>query len=135
MRVTETGLVPAEPYAGELLSRHARGAEVEVTIFEKPNPAYGRLLWSVVGDVFPSTEWPTADALMTWLKVRQRHIDGFVTMGGGVQVHPRSLTTFEAQELVEFGMASMTVLSTEVVPGLDIDRLLKSRRRTIRSDA
>lgn len=132
MRVTGTGLAPADDHAGDELARHPIGSEVEVTLFRAPNPAYRRLLYAVVGDVYPNTDWPTSDAMMVFLKTQLRHVDSWLTMGGGVTVNPRSLSTFDHDEMIEFGMASMGLISTQIVPGLDIDGLLKAKQSRIR---
>jgi hypothetical protein len=133
MIVTGQGLAPRDRHDGELLSRYPVGSEVSVEVRREPNPAFLKLLWAVVNDVYPSTDWPTADALMTWLKVRARHVESFTTMGGGLHINPRSLSTFDHDDLVDFGGAAFGIIAAEW--GIDVDRLARERRRTIRSGA
>lgn len=133
MIVTGEGLRPRDRYDGELLSRYPVGSEVSVEVRREPNPAFLKLLWAVVGDVYPNTDWPTADALMTYLKTVLRHVDTWTTMGGGLHITPRSLSTFEHDELLDFGGAAFGIIATEF--GIDVDKLARERRKTIRSDA
>lgn len=132
MRVTNHGLEPLDQHDGDVLAIYQVGAIVEVTVYRKPNPAYLRYLWAVLGEVYENTDWPSAKDLMAHLKVRCGLVSSYLTMKGGVSVTPRSLTELQEHELVEFGMKAFDILSTEVIPNLDIDEVTRRKRRQMK---
>jgi hypothetical protein len=132
MRVTEYGLSPLDQHDGDALSIYPVGAVVEVTVYRKPNPAYLRLLWAIMGEVYENTDWPTAKDLMNYLKTRAGYVGSYLTFKGEIHVTPRSLTELQEHELVEFGMKALDLLSTEIIPGLDIDEVARRKRRSMK---
>lgn len=135
LRVTRRGLEPVTPYDGELLSRYPVESDVEATLTQPKSEGQFRLFWVVLGRVLECTDYLSTEDLATALKVRLRKVEAVTLIGGGMHVIPRSFRDFERQEFAEFFDAAMDVLASEVVPGLDIELLIREGRVALREAA
>lgn len=128
LRLDRGWLKPETSYDAEVLGRYANGAVVEVVLHEPQSEQQARLLWRVLSIVADNSDYANAEALMTALKVRLRHVDSVSLIGGGLHLIPRSLKDFDKAGLSRFFDQAMTVIADEVIPGLDVDRLVKEGR-------
>jgi hypothetical protein len=126
LRVTTVGLVPCSAYDAEQIARFGMGSTVEAILHEPQSEKQARLLWRIVGIVADNTDdYPNADALMLALKIRLAHADSVSLLGGGLHLNPRSLKELDREGLSRFFDRAMEVISSEVIPGLDIKKLVK----------
>ena len=125
LRVTQRGLVPASGADAEVLGRYANGVIVEAILHEPKSEPQARLLWRILSIVADNSDYASAEALMTALKVKLQHVDSITLIGGGMLLNPRSLKDFDREGLSRFFDQAMAVIADEVIPGLDVDRLVK----------
>ena len=124
--VTPAGLVPASATDAEQIARYPVGHTVEAILHEPQSEKQARLLWRLVGIVADNTDdFPNAEALMLALKVRLKHVDSVSLLGGGMLLNPRSLKELDREGLSRFFDEAMRVIAEEVIPGLDIKKLVK----------
>jgi len=127
--VTPQGLVPTTSYDAEMINRYKIGSTVEVMVHQPRNMKQSRLFWATIGKVVDNQdEFPTSEALAKALKIRLRYVDSFKLLGGGLHVEPKSMRDMEEDEFSRFMDQSWLVISTEVIPGLDIDALVREGR-------
>jgi len=127
--VTPRGFEPATQWDAEIHGRYKIGRRVEASLSDPRSMQQERLLWRILGIVVGNQDvYPTAQALMTALKIALAHVDSVMLIGGGVHVEPRSLTDFDSDEFNRFFDEALRVIATEVIPGLDIDALVKEGR-------
>lgn len=130
MQVTPQGtLAPVAAWDAELIGGYPIGSEVEVTFHAAKSEKQARLFWVILGRVLDSTDYPTAEALATALKIRLKHVETVSLIGGGLHVEPKSIRHMDRQEFSQFFDAAMDVLATEVIPGLDVEALIQDGRR------
>lgn len=127
MRVTPQGLVPVSDRDAMRLADYPTGAEVEVSFHRKLSHKQLALFWSVLDDVLPSTDYLDSKLLAAALKVRLRYVESFWSIGGGLHIQAKSLSDMSKEEFSAFFDAAMQVLATEVVPGLDIDSVVRGK--------
>jgi hypothetical protein len=128
MRVTPHGLMPADELTAQVLARYPVDAEIEVTLFRKVSPRILRLLYSVLEEILPSTDYLSKDDLVDHLKICLGLISGYETMGNTVRAKPGSLTSYDHDEVSRFVEASFHLIETEVIPGLNLTPLIDKAR-------
>lgn len=128
LRVTPRGLVPVSSYDAEVIGRYPHGAVVEAILHEPKSEPQARLLWRILGIVADNSDHPNAEALMTALKLKIGHFESISLLGGGYHLQPKSLKDFDKAGLSTFFDECMRVISEEVIPGIEIDRLIKDGR-------
>lgn len=127
--VTPEGLAPSSAYDAEVLGRYAIGCEVEVSIFQPRNQKQSRFFWVILGKVVDNQDvFPNAEALATALKIRIGHFETLKLIGDAVIPIPKSMRSMDQQQFSEFMEQSFHIIATEVIPGLDIDVLLREGR-------
>lgn len=135
LRVVVRGLMPASAFDEELLSRYAQGSVVEADIHQKASGKQLRLLWWALGKIVPNQDiYPNAEALMEALKIDLGYVETITLIGGGLHVNPRSLSTFQSDELSQFIDKALDRCAEEVIPGLDITVLLREGRIAVGGD-
>lgn len=135
MRVVQHGLSPSTAYDAEQVARFAIGSEVEVTFSQARSDKQMRLFWVVLGKVVECTDYPNAEALAKALKIATKHVDSVSLIGGGLHVEPKSMRDMDREEFSRFFDAAMLVLATDVIPGLDVDALIREGRISVGDDA
>lgn len=126
MRVTAQGmLAPVSAWDAEVIGRYAVGSDVECSFHQTRSDRQSRLFWSILGKVVDSTDYPTAEALATALKIRLKHVDTVTLIGGGLHVEPKSMRDMGREEFTNFFDAAMDVIGNEVIPGFDVWALVE----------
>jgi hypothetical protein len=123
LRVTPRGLVPVSSYDAEVIGRYPFGAVVEAILHEPKSEKQARLLWRICGIVADNTDYPDSEAVMIDLKLKAGHYRSISLHGGGFHAQPKSLTAFDKTGLNEFFEECMRIISRDMIPGLDTDRL------------
>jgi hypothetical protein len=137
MVVTKDGMRPRDRVDGDALSDYPIGSQVEVTLYAEKSAAQLRLFWAILRHVLPNTDFVATDALKDRLMVRAGFVKSFTTLGGGqtVEPHPGSVREMDAPTFQAFFERSMEILATEIVPGLEIERVKRELATGIRRDA
>lgn len=134
LRRVPQGLVPLSAYDDERLSRFPMFADVRANLTMPRSLPRHRLYWLLLGIVADNQEvYRTAEDLHFALKVRLRYIEEFRLIGDEIIIRPRS-TDFDSMDEVEFRQymdGALEVIATEVIPGLDIDRLVEEGKRKL----
>lgn len=128
VRVARNGaLIPVDAASEVILKALTPGAEICIDIREKRSLKAERLYWAILNKIVSNTEFATAEDLSNRLKIRCGLVDAVSIIGGTrLEPHARSLSDLGASEMSAFLNAAIQVLSTEVVPGLDIDAVIES---------
>jgi hypothetical protein len=141
MRVGADGrLFPATPYDYELFDQRYRpGEEVEVTFHSRKSRQQEKFFWMKVNQIVENTEYPDSQSLVRAALVRLGYYNSVKLMGvpgapPSFLVEPRSLKDFDKKEFSEFVDRFWVLLSTEVIPGLEIEGFLKVGRIFIEED-
>jgi hypothetical protein len=119
-------LVPQDQAGTELLGKIPLGEDVAVKIMRDRSLPQHRLFWSVLRYVAERSEWETAERLLVALKLRLGRYDLMKLPSGKVVPVPHS-TAFSAMpqdDFQSFMDAAMGLICTEVLPGMDSDRLI-----------
>jgi hypothetical protein len=141
MRVEEgCHLSPASPYDYELFDQRYRpGEEVEVTFHSRKSRQQEKFFWLKVSKIVENTDYPDKESLVKAALVRLGYHNSIRLLGHpdappSFLVEPRSLKDFDKKEFNEFVERFWVLLSTEIIPGLEIDAFLDRGKVFIEDD-
>jgi hypothetical protein len=123
-------LSPATPYDYELFDkRYKLGQELEVSFHARKSRQQEKWFWLKVNQIVDNTEYPDSYSLVKAAMVRLRYVNSIQLIGTpgappSFLLEPRSLSTFDRNEFNEFVERFWQLLSTEVIPGLDLKAFL-----------
>lgn len=123
MTVTARSLVPVSMYDAEEMAKFRVGSVVECVLHQPYSPKLMRLYRWALGKVVDHTDFLSADELAEAIKIDLGYVDTINLIGGGMQVRAKSLADMDAEGLKAFVARAKDILSTKVVPGLDVEAL------------
>lgn len=130
LRVTGRGIVPAAAIDAESLAGIRPGSDLQARLLRvepsKPLRAYWALMNAVVK--LDPQQFISARALSNHILLKHGLVEEEILIGGVRQV-PMSLTAFKDEELWRLVEAAKLVISVELVPGLDVEELMKAAKR------
>lgn len=130
MTVTRSGLYPHSNRAGERLSQLRLGSVVEVTVSEPKHHGQLALYWAALDLISKNNDrFMDARALSNVLLLSLGYVKSMDLMDGSAKLYPMSISEMGHQEFNEFFNAAMVFISINIVPGIDIDRLLSEASR------
>jgi hypothetical protein len=132
MRVTRHGLEPVSRYDAEIIDAYRLGSELEVSLYTPKSTRQVRLFWAILGAIQPNqdrfaTTRDMADALLTECGFFREAV---VSFDGTVSVFPRSIRDLDKREFSAFFDAAMTTIKELIIPGLDIEGLIRDLPKT-----
>lgn len=130
LTVTPRGLAPFEAIDAEILQGLAIGTKLEVRRTETPrSKALGRW-WQLMGAVAKATDdrWFSSRAVSNEFLLRFGCVDAEALTANGEKRIPMSLKEFSEEQLRRLCLQAEFVISTEVLPGIEIDDLIKGTR-------
>ncbi|MEI9428650.1 DUF1367 family protein [Mesorhizobium sp. Cs1299R1N3] len=134
LRRVPAGFVPLTAYDHEMIERVPMFADVRAAISMPRSLPRHRFYWVLLGIVAENQDrWRTAEDLHTAIKVKLGYIEDFVLIDGSLLIRPRS-TNFDSMDELEFQEyleAALAVISTDIIPGLDIKALKSEGQRKI----
>ena len=134
---TPAGLTPVSAYDRERLSRYPIGSRLEADLRQPRSGPHHRLYWVVLGIVAQNNEhWKTAEDLHWAIRVELRMVQEMILLDGSVALRPRSTSFVEMDqaEFAKFFDDAMEIISTQVIPGMDVNALLAEGRRSVSPD-
>jgi LPS O-antigen subunit length determinant protein (WzzB/FepE family) len=119
-------LMPVDEVGAALLGKISCGDEVAVKIMRDRSLPQHRLFWSVLRYVAEASEWETAEKLLVALKLRLGRYDLMKLPSGKVVPVPDSISfaAMTQDDFQQFMDRSIAIICTEVLPGMDSDRLI-----------
>lgn len=133
IRLTRNGFEPCSPYDYELLSELQPGTVVEIKVVEKPQSAAMKAWWllcSRTAKALDSTH--TSRSISNEMLINMSCVSLKKTHGGGEIHEPMSLTEFSESQLWRLFEAAKLYVYLEIIPGVDIDELLRTDDRSRR---
>jgi hypothetical protein len=124
------GLVAATSYDLEMLERYRFGTQLHVTVEQPKDDALMRFYRGVVHNAGKAIG-KDPDSLHWWLRVEAglwREIDIF---DGSSSIQPLSLRELEQPRFREYVDRAIDLIVTRVIPGADIEVLLKDAGRYV----
>lgn len=129
MRVTARGLVPATGGDAEDLSRLRIGSDVEVRPLKATRSKALDAWWLLCGRTAEAlADQNTKRSVSNNMLLAMNMVEQEALFGGGTRRVPMSLTDFDDEQLWRLVEAGKLHVTTVLIPGVDIDALLKSRR-------
>ncbi len=130
VRATPRGLVPAAAIDAETLAGIRYGTDLQAKVLRVEPSAPLRAWWALMGCVVKTDphRFISARALSNHILLKHGLVDEEMLIGGTRHV-PMSLTAFTDQELWRLVEAAKLVISVELVPGLDIEAMMKAAKR------
>jgi LPS O-antigen subunit length determinant protein (WzzB/FepE family) len=119
-------LLPQDQAGAELLAKIPLGEDVAVKIMRDRSLPQHRLFWSVLRYVAEASEWETAEKLLVALKLRLGRYDLMKLPSGKVVPVPDSISfaAMTQDDFQQFMDKSIAIICSEVLPGMDSDRLI-----------
>lgn len=129
LRVTSNGYVPAEPYDAEIHARYRIGTVLDAKLDEPKSPKQLRLFWWALSKVVPNQDrFSNARGISNALLMELGYVESMSLLGGGMHFFPQSIAEMEHPVFNAFFDQAMGLISEEVIPGLEIEPLLKKGR-------
>jgi hypothetical protein len=125
-------LVPQDHAGAELLAKIPLGEDVAVKIMRDRSLPQHRLFWVVLRYVAEASEWETAEKLLVALKLRLGRYDLMKLPSGKVVPVPDSISfaAMAQDAFQQFMERSIAIICSEVLPGMDGDRLIVEAERS-----
>lgn len=131
MLIVDRGrIVPAAAIDAETLAGLRDGTELSVTISKTPRSVALRAWWSLMGDVYKHTEFPSPRALSNALLIGCNCYEEELLLNGGKRRTPMSLRDFSEPQLFEMLEWSRLIISRDIIPGVDLEALIAHNRRS-----
>lgn len=130
LRVTSRGVVPAAAIDAETLAGLRPGSDLQAKLLRVEPSAPLRAWWALMGCVVKTDphRFISARALSNHILLKHDLVDEELLIGGVRQV-PMSLTTFTDVELWRLVEAAKLVITVELIPGVDVDAMMKAAKR------
>jgi hypothetical protein len=119
-------LFPIEQIGVDLLAKVPLGEDVAIKIMRHRSLPQHRLFWSVLRYVAGASEWETAERLLVALKLRLGRYDLMKMPSGKIVPVPDSISfaAMPQDTFQDFMDKSIVIICSEVLPGMDADRLI-----------
>lgn len=119
-------LVPQDHAGGDLLAKIPLGEDVAVKIMRDRSLPQHRLFWAVLRYVAEATKWRDPEKLLATLKWELGRFDLVKTLSGKVIPMPESISfaAMTQDAFQDFMDKSIALICSEVLPGMDSDRLI-----------
>jgi hypothetical protein len=126
-------LVPQDQTGTELLAKIPLGEDVAVKLMRDRSLPQHRLFFAVLRYVAERSEWETAERLLVALKLRLGRYDLMKLPSGKVVPVPDSIafSAMPQDDFQSFMDQAMGLLCTEVLPGMDMDRLISEAQAAV----
>ena len=118
------GLVPTTPYDLEELERYRIGSHVKVSIEQQIDDATMRKIHMLISKVARAMG-QEPDSLKFYLKIKAGLYRAIDLIDGTHQIVPKSLADLDQPELETFWLQIGEIITTEIIPGSDVTRLMK----------
>ena len=130
LRVTPRGIIPAAAIDAETLAGIRIGSDLQAKVLRAEPSAPLRAWWALMGCVVKTDphRFISARALSSHILLKHGLVDEEQLISGIRQV-PMSLTAFTDQELWRLVEAAKLVIEVELVPGLDVEAMMKAAKR------
>lgn len=128
LRKTARGLVPASAYDAELLAGLPLDADLEakrLRVGRSKAQAAWWLLCSRTADCLD--EQHTSRSVSNAILIDLNMVEKVALIGGGLRI-PMSITDFSDEQLWNLVEAAKRHVATTLIPGVDVDALMKTER-------
>lgn len=130
LRVVARGIVPATALDAEILAGMRVGSDLQARILRAEPSKALRAWWALCNALvkLDPQRFISGRAVSNWILLKHHLIEEEQLIGGHREV-PMSLTSFTEQELWRLVEAAKLVIAVELVPGLDVEELMKAAKR------
>ncbi len=128
LRVTPRGIIPASSIDAETLSGLRFDSTLEARMLKAPPSKALRAWWELMGAVVKADpQWVSGRALSNAILLQCGLYEAELLIGGERR-EPMSLRSFSELELFRLFEIAKFVISSEIIPGVDIESLLENSR-------
>ena len=126
MSVGKWGLLPHTQSSGEYLSTFRLGSVVDVTVQEPKHMGQLALYWSVMRIASQNNDrFIEPKALSNIILLSLGYVEMMELNDGSASLKPMRISDMGHQEFRDFFEAAMVFISTKVMPGADMEKVIK----------